>query len=139
MKKTLALILSLLVAFSMFTVATFAAEDLVTISFVDSDGRTIDTVQVKVDTILTPYAPENPVKESTETTKYTFIGWTSSDDGEVYYKNTLPSARVDVTYTATYSEENISENQTFWSFIASIFERINLIFEYFAEIFRFDN
>lgn len=147
MKKTLALILSLLVAFSMFTVATFAEdettstqEELVTIRFVDSDGRDIKTVQVRPGTTMTPYVPENPEKADTEDTRYTFVGWKSSVDTNVnpYSKNTVPDARVDVTYTATYSEKDISENQTFWNFIQSIFARINLLFQYFAEIFRFD-
>ncbi len=140
MKKALALILSLLVAFSMLTVAAFAEGDLVTIKFVDSDGKGIKTVQVAPGTLMTPYVPENPEKADTETTRYTFIGWKSSvdTDEEPYSKNTVPNARVDVTYTATYSEKDISQNQTLWNFIESIFARINLIFQYFAEIFRFD-
>lgn len=146
MKKALALILSLLVAFSMFTVATFAegetapAGDLVNIVFKDSDGKVIKTINVKPGTVMTPYVPENPVKADTETTRYTFAGWKSSVDKDVepYAKNTIPNAEYDVVYTATYTEKDISQNQSFWNFIESIFARINLLFQYFAEIFRFD-
>lgn len=147
MKKALALILSLLVAFSMFTVATFAEgeatpaeEELVNIVFKDSDGKVIKTINVAPGTKMTPYVPANPEKADTETTRYTFAGWKSSvdTDEEPYAKNTVPDARVDVVYTATYTEKDISQNQTFWNFIESIFARINLLFQYFAEIFRFD-
>ncbi len=146
MKKALALILSLLVAFSMFTVATFAegeatpAEDLVTVTFKDSDGKIIKTINVTPGTKMTPYVPENPVKADTETTRYTFAGWKSSVDTDVdpYAKNTIPDARVNVVYTATYSEKDISQNQSLLNFIESIFARINLLFQYFAQIFRFD-
>ncbi|MBO5936706.1 MAG: hypothetical protein J6Q79_03715 [Clostridia bacterium] len=142
MKKTLALILAVLVAFSMFTVATFAAEEdenLVTVNFVDSDGKEFKTVKVAVGITLTSYVPENPVKDNTDTTKYTFKGWRSSVDGLLYAKNTIPNADFDVTYTAEYSEKDISGNQTLLQFFRSIFERINLIFEYFATIFNFSD
>lgn len=142
MKKTLALILAVLVAFSMFTVATFAAEaeeNLVTVKFVDSDGKEIKTVQVNPGVTLTSYVPANPEKADTDTTSYTFKGWRSSFDGELYFSNTIPNADYDVTYTAEYSEKDISGNQTLLQFFRSIFERINLIFEYFATIFNFSD
>ena len=141
MKKTLALILAVLVAFSMFTVATCAAGDLVTVNFVDSDSKEIKTYQVAIGTTLTPYVPANPEKAATETTKYIFAGWESSvdvdDKGEyiVYSKNTIPDAAFDVTYTAKYSTKDITGNQNLMQFFKSIFERINLIFQYFATIF----
>ena len=142
MKKTLALILAVLVAFSMFTVATFAAEaeeNLVTVSFVDSDGKEIKTVQVNPGVTLTSYVPENPEKADTETTSYTFKGWRSEVDGILYARNTIPNAAFDVTYKAEYSEKDISGNQTLLQFFRSIFERINLIFQYFATIFNFSD
>ncbi len=174
MKKTLALILSILVAFSMFTVAAFAegeTEDtntelnnLVKVVFIDSDKETvISTVYVSYGDALIPYAPENPVKEADENTKYTFEGWISNipvngaADNSVYYRNTLPTVpskdNLDVAtltyeneayngcivYTAEYMETPITNNQTFWKFVQSIFARINLIFEYFATIFDFSN
>ena len=138
MKKTLALILAVLVAFSMFTVATFAAdEDLVTVEFVDDDGKVIDTFHVAAGEIITARVPANPEKADTETTRYTFKGWVSSVDGETYYQNTIPAADYDVTYTASYSTKDISGNQSLLAFFRSLFERINLIFEYFATIFNF--
>ena len=140
MKKTLALILAMLVAFSMFSVAAFAEEDLVTVTFVDYDGKVIDSCEVKVGEALTPYVPENPVREDTDTTKYTFIGWKSDIEGDdtVYNSSALNPADVDVTYTAVYLEEEVVKGQTLLQFFASIFERINLIFQYFATIFNFD-
>ncbi len=137
MKKTLALILAMLVAFSMFSVAAVAADDLVTVKFVDGD-KVLRSSQVAKGSIITSYVPENPVKEDTDTTKYTFAGWESSFDGEVYAPNTIPAADYDVTYTAKYVEEEIKAGQTLLQFFASIFERINLIFQYFATIFNFD-
>ena len=83
MKKALAVLLSVLVAFSMFTVMTFAAGSTaeptpITIKFV-VDDTTVREIAVKDGEILTPYAPENPAKESTDTTKYTFAGWQAQD------------------------------------------------------------
>ncbi len=140
MKKTLALILAMLVAFSMFSVAAVAADDLVTVKFVDYDGKEIKSSQVAVGETLTAYAPKDPVRENTDTAKYTFAGWKSSDanDSELYFYNTLPAARVDVVYTATYVEEKVTAGQNLLQFFRSIFERINLIFQYFATIFNFD-
>ena len=81
--------------------------------------------------LLTP--PEN-----TDTAKYTFRYWKSSIDGEEYLSNTLNPADVDVTYTAVYLEEKVATGQNLLQFFRSIFERINLIFQYFATIFNFD-
>lgn len=138
MKKTLALILAMLVAFSMFSVAVFAEDNLVTVTFVDHEGKVIETHKVKAGEALTPYVPENPVRENTDTTKYTFRGWKSSIDGEEYLSNTLNPADVDVTYTAVYLEEEVVKGQNLLQFFTSIFARINLIFQYFATIFNFD-
>lgn len=165
MKKTLALILSLLVAFSMFTVAAFAegettdAPALISVVFLGSDGEEYKVLHVAPGASLTSSVPENPVKADTATTKYTFRGWKSNIEGdnEWYYKNTLPDApsaeayksmnlvcdneKYDgyIIYTADYVEEEIAETQSFWNFIQSIFARINLIFEYFATIFDFSD
>lgn len=140
MKKTLALILAMLVAFSMFSVAAFAEEDRVTVTFVDHEGEVIKTCEVKVGEALTPYAPKNPVREDTDTEKYTFKGWKSDIEGDdtLYFYNTFNPADVDVTYTAQYDVEEVVKGQTLLQFFASIFERINLIFQYFATIFNFD-
>ncbi len=140
MKKALSLLLALICAFSFFTVA-FAAEGdeatVATIHVVFMDGDTIlREVDVAPGTMLTPYAPANPEKADTDTTRYTFKGWRGSD-GELYVsQSTLPSPSTDITFTAEYAEEDISENQSFLAFFASIFDRINKIFEYFAKIFE---
>lgn len=154
MKKALAVLLSVLVAFSMFTVMTFAAGSTaeptpITIKFV-VDDTTVREIAVKDGEILTPYAPENPAKESTDTTKYTFAGWQAQDangnvlDENLYQKSTLPAPYLSegetaktIVYKAVFTEKDITGNQTFLQFIASIFERLNRLFEYFAEVFGF--
>lgn len=150
MKKTLALILAMLVAFSMFSVATFAADTdevskLYTVKFVDYDydlekeeGTEFKTCQVYEGEYLTTYVPKNPVREDTDTTKYTFYGWKSSTDGITYYPNAIPAATENVVYIAVYKEEEVVKGQNLLQFFRSIFERINLIFQYFATIFNFD-
>ncbi len=141
MKKTLALILAVLVAFSMFSVAAVAADDLVSVQFVDYDGKEIKISHVIVGEDISAYAPkEDPARENTDKVKYTFAGWKSNnpDDTKVYSKYQLPAATEDVVYTATYSEEKITAGQNLLQFFRSIFERINLIFQYFATIFNFD-
>ena len=153
MKKTLAVLLAVLAVFSMFSMA-FAAENPSTAAPIlvqfYVDGKLYHNASVKSGEILTPYAPKDPVKEDTDTTRYTFIGWQETDasgkpvDEELYYKSTLPSPVLaegetskTVIYTAVFSEKNIEGRQTFWNLIESIFERFNKIFEYFAEIFGF--
>lgn len=154
MKKALAVLLSVLVAFSMFTVMTFAADSTadptpITIKFVVDDG-VVREIAVKNGEILTPYAPENPAKNDTETTKYTFKGWQMQDkngnvlDEKLYQKSTLPAPYLaegetskTIIYKAVFAEKNIEGNQTLLGLFASIIERINMLFRYFAEIFGF--
>ncbi len=154
MKKALAVLLSVLVAFSMFTVMTFAAGSTadptpITVKFVVDDG-VVREIAVKNGEILTPYAPENPAKDSTDTTKYTFQGWQAQDengnvlDETLYQKSTLPAPYLaegetekTIVYKAVFTEKNIEGNQTLLSFFASIFERFNMLFRYFAEVFGF--
>lgn len=154
MKKALAVLLSVLVAFSMFTVMTFAAGSTadptpITVKFV-VDGGVVREIAVKNGEILTPYAPENPAKDNTETVKYTFQGWQAMDengnilDENLYQKSTLPApylaegeAEKTIVYEAVFAEKNIEGNQTLLSFFASIFERFNMLFRYFAEVFGF--
>lgn len=152
MKKALALLLSVLMIFSMVGVMAYAEdttdpaepteEELVTVIFKDGDVI-LKTIKVKPGIIITAYAPENPEKPDTETTRYTFKGWQSSVDGEIYYRSTLCTPQdasvKEIVYTAVYSEKDISGRQTLWEFIGSIFTRINMIFEYFAKIFGWDD
>lgn len=142
MKKALSIVLSLLVIFSMFSCVAFAADATVTVQFV-SDGKVLKTdILHGGDAII---APENPAKAATKTTEYTFIGWTEDENGEgkVYQASNfglVPSDLADgtvITYYAQYAEGEVVVRQTFWNFIESIFERINLLFEYFAAVFGF--
>ena len=146
MKKTLALLLAMLVAFSMFSMAV-AAEGTVKVTFV-SDGIVIREVELaKGEAIIPDYVPQlekefiteikDPETGDTSKTKHTFKGWKSSIDGEYYYEGTMPAASEDVIYTAEYMTEDYSERQSFWQLVESIFERINLLFRYFATIFNF--
>ena len=57
MKKTLALILAMLVAFSMFSVAAVAADNLVSVQFVDYDGKEIQSSSVTIGESISAYAP----------------------------------------------------------------------------------
>lgn len=142
MKKALSVLLSVLVVLSMFSVMAFAegTEPPITVKFVDDDGTTvIKEIKVEAGAILTKYAPENPVKPDVEgETEYTFKGWVA-EDGAIYYANTLPTpdgSDLEVVFTASYSERDVSGYQSLWNFIESIFERINKLFEYFATIFQ---
>lgn len=154
MKKALAVLLSVLAIFSMFSVMAFAEDSTadptpITVKFMDGDSL-IKEIAVKEGDVLTAYAPENPTKPDTETTRYTFAGWQAYDetgaviDDSLYQKSTLPApylaegqTTATIIYKAVYSEKNIEGRQTFWNFIESIFARFNLLFEYFAEIFGF--
>ena len=140
MKKTLALILAMLVAFSMFSVAAVATDNLVSVQFVDYDGKEIQSSSVTIGDSISACAPDNPVRENTDKAEYTFAGWKSNnpEDTKVYSKYQLPAATENVVYTATYSEEKVTSGQNLLQFFRSIFERINLIFQYFATIFNFD-
>lgn len=143
MKKALSIVLSLLVIFSVFSCVAFAASDAtVTVQFV-SDGKVLKTDSLHAgDAII---APANPSKAATETTEYTFVGWTEDENGEgkVYQASNLGLVSDDladgtvITYYAKFAEGEVVVRQTFWNFIESLFERINLLFEYFAAVFGF--
>lgn len=140
MKKALSLALALLVAFSMFSVVAAAAGETVKVTFIISEDPFVaEVVEVQPGTVMTPYTPANPERADTETTRYTFKGWRSSLNGNLYFESSIPTpdgSVSEIVYTAEFSEKDISGNQSFWNFVESIFERINLIFEYFAAIFN---
>ena len=156
MKKALSVILSVLVIFSMFGVAAAAADDdgLVTVKFVIREEGKEDVVlrqlQVApglnfVDRIVAGGDAEVgvPTKESTDTTEYIFKGWLDKNNERVFTANIPAVSQADydkgvreVVYVADFAEQDIKENQSFWAFVQSIFERINMIFEYFAKVFE---
>ncbi len=144
MKKALSVVLSVLVIFSMLGVMAFAADEPpITVKFVDYDGSIIKEIKVTPGTILTPYVPEAPERADTEDTDYSFIGW-KAEDGKTYHASTFPTPTLaegettkEIIYTADYSEKDTTGYQSFFKFLESIFERINLIFEYFARWFDF--
>lgn len=145
MKKALAVLLSVLAIFSMFSVVAFAEDateaTLVTVEYYDDEGKLIKTLEVAPGTKLDGLVPANPVKQDTDTTRYIFKGWRCEFDGVLYYENTqvvFQSCEPGSTlvFRAEFSEENIESRQTFWNLIESIFERLNLIFAYFAKVFE---
>lgn len=160
MKKALSVLLAVLVAFSMCSVFAFAGNDdaaagnetttpPITVIFMNNGGVLKET-RVQSGAPLTPSTPDNPTKNKTETTEYIFAGWQQQDaegnvlDKNLYQKSTIPAVYLaegeetkTVIYVAVYTEKDITGNQTFWQFFGSIFERLNMIFEYFAAIFGF--
>ena len=147
MKKVLSVLLSMLMIFSTVGVVAFAEDEVesaatVHVIFKDGDNVLYD-LKVTPGTRLGEHI-ENPVKADTETTRYIFKGWVREGDAEetIWYPSTIPNPTADdegttITYIAVYSEEDLTQRQTFWNLIESIFERLNRIFEYFAEIFGF--
>ena len=137
MKKIIAVLLSVLMLFSVTSIACFAEEEepmtYHTITFVDHDGTVLGTRKIVDGGVVD--APANPSRENTKEVEYTFKGWSSDEGKTVYAPKTLPIATADVTYTAIYAEEKIGDTFTFWNFVESVFARINMIFQYFYEIF----
>lgn len=140
MKKIIAVLLSVLMLFSAVSVVCFAEGETegpmtyYTITFVDYDGEVLGTRKIVENGIID--APENPVRENTKEVEYTFKGWSSDGGVTTYAPKTLPLATGDITYTAIYAEEKIENTFTFWNLVQSIFARINMIFEYFFNIFE---
>ena len=147
MKKTLAIMLTVLMAFSMFSVAASAAS--VTVHFINGNKQ---IKEVTVDSSNTFDASLFPVFENeqfeldekqddgtTKTYRYTFQVWKVVMTGKLYYPGTfeVDGTESEIWLEAQYTKEDISGRQSFWNLIESIFARINLIFEYFATIFNF--
>lgn len=152
MKKALSVLLSVLVLFSMVGIMATAegeSERVTVYFYVDgveyykiealSGVNFVDRLQNGEQKL------EEPAKAPTETTEYTFKYWEKCNinengelipTGEITYTGNVPPAYEDTYYVAVFAEEEIKENQSLWAFIRTIFERINMIFEYFAEVFR---
>lgn len=139
MKKALSVILSVLVIFSMLGMAVSAAEDLVKIEFV-IDGVVVETFEVAPGVDYRDLMDEElkvPTKEPADGKEYIFKHWLNEASGNTTSTSGLPVAGTeDIVYVAVFAEQEIKENQSFWAFIQSIFERINMIFEYFAKVFE---
>lgn len=83
-------------------------------------------------------ADDFPTRKETKT--YKFMNFVSESDPT--YKLDFRGSGTDVftedvTFVAEYEIEDTGEYTTFWEFIQSIFARINIIFEYFSQIFGF--
>ena len=146
MKKALSVILSLLVIFSMFgTVAAAEGEqaELVSVTFY-VDGEQYYYIECLPGTNIVERLQtgdnklETPIKDLGDGYVYTFKYWSTNEDGsgDVRYTGNIPPVYENTVYYAQFHVEEKTENQTFWAFVKTIFERINLIFEYFAKVFE---
>lgn len=144
MKKALALILSMLVIFSMFGMVA-AAEDeqtgLVSVTFmVDGEeyyyieclpgANIVDRLQNGENKL------ETPVKDLNDGKVYTFKHWENAANGDIRFTGNIPPVTENTVYNAVFNVEEKVENQSFWAFVTTIFERINMIFEYIAKVFE---
>ena len=139
MKKLVAIMLCFVMLFSFAAVFAFAegeTAETVTVTFYDEDGKTvIDTVSAVKGT--SPVGPENPTKARQDgDPEWEFKGWIG-EDGNVYYRNTLPVVTEDTSFTAKFVKMYDDEdNITIMSFLASIFERLNKIFAQISTYFE---
>lgn len=148
MKKALSVLLSVLMIFSVIGFAVSAEEtdpsEYVTVKFYNYDGTLLSEISVLPGTteLIRGNIPENPERAADDTAEYLFKGWVCNLDGETYYQNTVLVAVTGleagdvVEFHADYSATKKTTTQSFWKFVESVFERINLIFAYFAKIFE---
>ena len=99
--------------------------------------------------VVYEYEVEEYGSKRTETVTYTFEYFTikGHDEGERYkFEGTGEAQMVrdeadpkgnPIVFVANYTKKDTGDTVTFWELVQSIFARINLIFEYFAEIFGF--
>ena len=139
MKTVISVVLAVIMLTSMLAIgfvhAEDAAETTYTVTFVNYDGTVLsqDNTYKTGEIII---GPEYPTRESTDTMEYKFKGWQDSRDGKIDSNGTfLLVGEEDVTFTAVFVESEKPERVTIMSFIASLFQRLNMIFEYFSKIF----
>ncbi|MBQ5968667.1 MAG: InlB B-repeat-containing protein [Clostridia bacterium] len=139
MKKLIAVLLAVLMLFSVISIIA-AAEDEETVTYLvvfkDHDGTVLSEQTVESGKYPTqPTPPTRPQDE--DGTTYVFTGWYSSADHQTYKAGTVPVVKEDVTYTATYQASAAEEvGTTLLSFFASIFSRTSRIFEQITKIFE---
>lgn len=149
MKKTLSLLLAVLMIFSVCSVTLASAEEetvkYVTVRFYNWD-MTEYVDEVKVIEAGTKFAGpvDAPVRATEEKDGleyvYTFKGWAklvngTADESKLYYSQTFDYVTEDTQYIAVYSVEEREPAMTFWNLIEMIFSKFNMIFEYFFKIF----
>ena len=83
-------------------------------------------------------ADDFPTRKESRT--YKFMRFASEADPS--YKITFAGSgsqvfEKDIVFVAEYDIDDTGEYTTFWEFVQSIFARINVIFEYFSQIFGF--
>lgn len=148
MKKLISVLLAALMIFSVFSFSASADFELppdaytITFALADNNGDPIQpylrTVVMYEGVELAPAAklcePDSYVGADGLT--YYFVGWKDIDTGVVRTSDYLPKISRDATYTAVFEPEpDDGGGQTLLQFFRSIFERLNIIFEYFWSIF----
>ncbi|MBR6568039.1 MAG: hypothetical protein IKK60_05245 [Clostridia bacterium] len=144
MKKALALILSMLVIFSMFGMVA-AAEgeetELVSVTFM-VDGEVYYYIECLPGANIVERLQqgdnklETPEKDLGDGYVYTFKHWENAANGDIRFTGNIPPVNEDTVYNAVFNVEEKVDTQSFWAFVTTIFERINMIFEYFAKVFE---
>lgn len=144
MKKALALILSMLVIFSMFgMVAAAEGEEtkLVSVTFM-VDGEVYYYIECLPGANIVERLQqgdnklETPEKDLGDGYVYTFKHWENADNGDIRFAGNIPPVNEDTVYNAVFNVEEKVDAQSFWAFVTTIFERINMIFEYLAKVFE---
>lgn len=75
-----------------------------TITFVDWDGTQLKSETYNENAVVTGPADPTRADSADGNTSYTFTGWKTEGDTNVYPANNIPNATASVTYTAQYEE-----------------------------------
>ena len=166
MKKLISVLLAAIMLVSCFSVMAFATEETnlayvsVVYRYVDENGNeaeatvgpksvvkgnVIPAAEMEAWLLDMPreFSYDYQITEDgytrTETRTFTFKGFAKQGDesGTLYYFGSTDEITEDTVFVAQYKIEDTVDFVTFWELVQSIFARINLIFEYFAEILGF--
>ena len=74
-----------------------------TITWNNWDGTQLASGSQKENTATT-YVGATPIREASETTTYTFYGWTAASNSQTYKNGLTPKATAAETYTASFNE-----------------------------------
>lgn len=141
MKKIIAVILSVLILFSASSVLASAEGEpeaaTYTITFVNYDGEVISTLILEEGAAVT--VPANPSRPADGERAYIFSGWRSSVANYTYNPANVPAATCDVTYTASFLNDDIEPddgNISLFNLFENLFSQLNVIFEQVALFFE---
>ena len=94
-----------------------------TVTFNDYNGDQLQSSNVEENT--QPTVTADPTRDDDATTAYTFVGWKSSADDNVYATANLPVATAAVTYTAQYEpyflllDDKTDNNDAYYTALAN--------------------